>query len=156
MGKKSNTSKSTANKNNKLKKNSKLIKNSKPERNSKHLKFAGIIEIVAGLAALAAIRGLLGPEVSENFSHSDAWFSFLGLGGSYIVYSFVMLAGLFGVLLAEKNSPAPVIFGLILILIQIIQTVQSQGNTGVMIANSILLLLPLYYFYHAFKLYRNR
>lgn len=123
----------------------------------KHLRIAGALEILLGLAAIAAIQGLLGagwefmPGLSEGAGKS-ALFSLFVLYGAN---GFKILAGLLGILLANRKSMLTVALGGLLFLVQLVNFLQIGKDMVQIIIHIILLVIPYYYLHNAWRNYRQ-
>lgn len=120
-----------------------------------NLKIASIIQIVLGILSIVAIRLLLkyGDVSSAKMEGTEALKVLIITYGGV---AFQILAGIIGLILANKKSIITVILGVLLFIPQALNFNHLSGDMVYMIINAILLLIPLYYLYSAHMNYKQK
>lgn len=126
-------------------------------RGSKHLRIAGLLEILLGAGSILAIQFLLGAgdssvELTESAAKTALWDIILLYGFN----GFKILAGLFGICLANRKSLLTVIFGVLLFFVQLVAFVQVKDDVTQIIINIVLLAIPYYYMHNAIRNYKDK
>lgn len=117
---------------------------------TKNLRVASVLELVMGAASLFLTHYLVGNgDVSvAGISAPTA----LGLLiAAYGLAVFQILAGIFGLMMADKKSMLTVILGVILFIPQLAHFLNIKGSIGMIIANIVLLVIPYLYLNSACK-----
>lgn len=122
---------------------------------SKHLRIASLLEILLGLASLAAIRGLLGMSALPDLSTSAAKGALFSLVLLYAANGFKIFSGIIGIAFAKRKSRLTLVLGLLLFLAQLVNFIQAKGDIFQIIVNIILLAIPYYYLHNAVRVYRS-
>lgn len=122
----------------------------------KQLRIASIIIILLGAASIVAIRALLGADVDTGDLTGTSFEGALGgLIGLYALNGFKILAGVIGLILANKKSKLSVALGFLLFLAQLIDFTHVSGSIATIVLNIILLIIPYLYFRSALKNYKD-
>lgn len=123
-------------------------------KGSKHLRIAGFLEMVIGVVSIVLIRMLLteGGDAVSDEAAKDALFGIVGL---YVADGFKILAGLLGILLANKKSLLTVICGVVLFFAHLITFLQGGLDTTQIIIYALLMVIPYYYLHNAVRNYRD-
>lgn len=120
-----------------------------------NLKIASIIQILLGVLSILAIQLLLkyGDVSAANMEGKEALkVLMIAYGG----VAFQILAGIIGLILANKKSIITIILGVLLFIPQALNFNYLSGDIVYMIINAILLLIPYYYLYSAFMNYKQK
>lgn len=75
---------------------------------------------------------------------------------TYASYAFQIIAGLFGLILAKKNSLFTVLLGLLLFTSQLIQFIHTDNNILYIIINIVMLIFPYYYLHNAYLNFKKQ
>ena len=117
---------------------------------TKHLRIASVIQILLGAGSLIAAYVLMGTEASAEIN-IDPKKALLILIATYGGYLFQILAGIFGLLLANKKSVFTVILGIALFLPQLFNFFHVQNEIPLILLNVVFLAIPYYYLHNAYK-----
>ena len=115
---------------------------------TKHLRIASVIQILLGLGHLAFTYFLAG---EWNGAGADGETALYILTLTYGGYIFQVIAGLLGLLRANKRSLLTVILGVLLFIPQLVTFLHVQGSIPLIILNAVLLAIPYYYLHNAVK-----
>ena len=121
---------------------------------TKHLRIASIIQIIFGMISIVSTYFFIG-EADITEINISAEHALILLIATYCGAAFQILAGIIGLLLANKKSVLTVLCGILLFIPQLITFLHLQGNVGMIIANIILLIIPYYYLHNAYKNFKN-
>lgn len=126
-------------------------------KGTKLLRIGGSFEIIVGVLFILALRGLMGAETAFiGVTEADAADILWGAAGLYGIYIFQIVAGLIGLLFANKKSLLTVIFGLILFFTQLIPFLHLQGAVLQYVIHIVLLIIPYLYLHGAYKNFRTK
>ena len=121
---------------------------------TKYLRVASVIQIILGAASILLTHYLVGNgDVSiAGISAPEA------LGALILAYGmavFQILAGLIGLMMADKKSLFTVFLGILLFLPQLVHFFNIKGNIGMILVNVVALAIPYLYLHNAWKNYRD-
>lgn len=120
---------------------------------TKNLRIASIIQIIIGAASIAATYFLIGAgDVSATGIEPEKALGILV--ATYCGYGFQVLAGIFGLLLANKKSLFTVILGVLLFIPQLITFLHVKNDITLIIVNAVILIIPYLYLSSAVKNYK--
>jgi len=121
---------------------------------TKHLRIASVIQIIMGIISLIAVYFMIGAgDVTVSGAAPEK--VLLVLVFTYCGYVFQVLAGIIGLLLANKKSLLTVILGVLLFIPSLISFIHVQQDIKLIIVNAVLLAIPYYYLHNAFKNYKG-
>lgn len=117
---------------------------------TKNLRIASVLEIIMGAASLFLTHYLVG--------HGDATVAGISaptalglLVAAYGLAIFQILAGIFGLMMADKKSLLTVFFGVALFIPQLAHFFNMKGSIGMILANIVVLVIPYLYLNSAYK-----
>ncbi len=126
------------------------------KKESKYLRIAGFLEILLGVVYILSLRGLFGADSSFiGVTEGQAVDILFGAAGLYGAYIFQIVAGLFGVLLANKKSLITVLFGVVLFLAQLVPFLHLNGSLVQIVIHVLFLIVPYFYLHNAYKVFRR-
>ena len=123
-------------------------------KGTKGLRIASIIQILLGTASVVATYFLIGEATAANVN-MDGEQALLALVITYAAAFFQILAGVIGLLLAKKKALLTLILGALLFLPQLIHFINVKDNIVLIIINAVLLAIPYYYLYSAYKNFKQ-
>ena len=112
-------------------------------------RFAGVPLISTGAACPLTV------EAAGDLTGTSFEGALGGLIGLYALNGFKILAGVIGLILANKKSKLTVALGFLLFLAQLIDFTHVSGSIATIILNIILLIIPYLYFRSALKNYKD-
>ena len=123
-------------------------------KGTKHLRIASVIQIILGIGTIAIAYFLLdkGDVLATGISGEQA---FKELMLTYAASAFQIVAGLFGLILANKKSLFTVILGLLLFIPQLILFIHTDDSIPLIIVNIVFLIFPYYYLHNACKNFKK-
>ena len=121
---------------------------------TKYLRVASIIQIILGAASILLTHYLVGNgDVSiAGISAPEA------LGALILAYgmaAFQILAGIIGLMMADKKSLFTVFLGILLFLPQLAHFFNIKGNIGMILVNIVALAIPYLYLHNAWKNFKE-
>lgn len=121
---------------------------------TKHLRIASVIQIVLGACSLVFAYLLMKSDAATEISlePDKALMILIATYGGYI---FQILAGIFGLLLANRKSVFTVILGIALFLPQMFNFYHAATNVPLILLNAVFLAIPYYYLHNAYKNYKS-
>ena len=121
---------------------------------TKYLRVASVIQIILGAASMLLTHYLVG-----NGDASIAGISAPeALGALILAYGmavFQILAGIIGLMAADKKSLFTVFLGILLFIPQLAHFCSIKGNIGMILVNVIALAIPYLYLHNAWKNYKD-
>lgn len=123
----------------------------------KHLRIAGLLEIIIGIATIAFTLFLLekGNTIQGQTSASvgnDAFFALLSLYG---VHVFEILCGIIAIVSTNRRSLLCVILGLILMVANLAEFFMNSTQIVEILVHALTLLVPYYYLHNAVRSFRS-
>lgn len=119
---------------------------------TKHLRIASVLQIVLGIAYIIFMQFLV---KNGDFSNTDGEKALFKVMLSYGGAAFQIVAGLLGLLLANKKSIITVILGILLFIPQLVAFINVKDNIVLIIINAVLLAIPYYYLHNAWKNFKK-
>lgn len=120
-------------------------------KGSKHLRIAGMLEIVIGVLMLLFTWTLVGAgdfsAVLNEGAASNALMSIVILYGFHI---FEILAGIIGIVCANKKSALTLVLGLALFFINLWEFFSYGTDVMQIVMHAITLIVPYYYLHNAY------
>ncbi len=121
-------------------------------KGTKHLRIASIIQIIIGIIGILITYYLIGEATIDIDAKKALGILIL----TYASYAFQIIAGLFGLILAKKNSLFTVLLGLLLFTSQLIQFIHTDNNILYIIINIVMLIFPYYYLHNAYLNFKKQ
>lgn len=121
-------------------------------KGTKHLRIASIIQIIIGIIGILITYYLIGEATIDIDAKKALGILIL----TYASYAFQIIAGLFGLILAKKNSLFTVLLGLLLFTSQLIQFIHTNNNILYIIINIVMLIFPYYYLHNAYLNFKKQ
>lgn len=121
---------------------------------TKMLRIASFLQIFLGVAYFFFIRFLLGAgDVNlGGLSGEDAFMTVLI---SYGGCAFQVLAGVIGLVFANKKSFLTVLFGILLFIPVLVNFLKTEGDVVIIIITAVTLVFPYIYLHGAWKNFKN-
>lgn len=121
---------------------------------TKYLRMASVLQILLGAASILLTHYLVGGDASVAGISAPDGLLYLML--AYGMGAFQIVAGIIGLMNANKKSLLAVILGVLLFLPQLAHFFSIKGNIGLILINIVALAIPYFYLHSAYKNFREK